>query len=160
MKTIATVWLAVCATLPMLSSCGSNGGNNPGSRLVVTDPATACQGISTTFKIGGTTVDAATYVVSGVGMPAVTAWNGRFLAVGGSGNSGSIQYAAMGDGLAAGYAVLSTDNGHKGNEQTFAIGHPEKVIDFGHRAQAVTAVSGKALTKAFYEESAKKSYWL
>jgi len=192
MKTIATVWLAVCATLPMLSSCGSNGGNNPGSRLVVTDPATACQGISTTFKMSGTTVDAATYVASGfvppgstgainqpfcrlevtsrpsadsdikseVWMPAVTAWNGRFLAVGGSGNSGSIQYAAMGDGLAAGYAVLSTDNGHKGNEQTFAIGHPEKVIDFGHRAQAVTAVSGKALTKAFYEESAKKSYWL
>src|SRR3989344_2017166 len=72
MKTIATVWLAVCATLPMLSSCGSNGGNNPGSRLVVTDPATACQGISTTFKMSGTPVDAATYVASGFVPPGST----------------------------------------------------------------------------------------
>jgi feruloyl esterase len=93
-------------------------------------------------------------------MPAVASWNGRFLAVGGGGNSGSIIYPAMRDGLAAGYATLSTDNGHQGNDQIFAVGHPEKVIDFGHRAQAVTAVAGKALTQAFYEDPAKKSYWL
>lgn len=99
-------------------------------------------------------------IKSEIWMPALAAWNGRFLAVGGGGNSGSIQYAAMRDGLARGYATLSTDNGHVGNEQTFAIGHPEKVIDFGHRAQAVTAVAGKAITRVFYEEPARKSYWL
>jgi feruloyl esterase len=93
-------------------------------------------------------------------MPVVSSWNGRFLAVGGGGNSGSIQYTPMSIGLAQGYAVLSTDNGHVGNDQVFAIGHPEKVIDFGHRAQAVTAVAGKEMTKAFYESPAEKSYWL
>jgi feruloyl esterase len=93
-------------------------------------------------------------------MPALSSWTGRFLAVGSGGNSGSIQYAAMSSGLTSGYATLSTDNGHQGNDQGYAVGHPEKVIDFGHRAQAVTAVAGKALTQAFYEEPAKKSYWL
>jgi feruloyl esterase len=93
-------------------------------------------------------------------MPARESWNGRFLAVGGSGSSGSIMYGDMSSGLAKGYATLSTDNGHKGQDQIFAVGHPEKVIDFGHRAQAVTALAGKALTQAFYEEPAKKSYWL
>lgn len=93
-------------------------------------------------------------------IPAPAAWNGRFLAVGGSGNSGSIMYAGIRDGLARGFATLSTDNGHQGNEQTFAIGHPEKVVDFGYRAQGVTSAAGKLLTQAFYEEPAKKSYWL
>lgn len=99
-------------------------------------------------------------IKSEIWMPALASWNGRFLAVGGGGNSGAIIYSAMISGLAKGFATLSTDNGHQGNDQIFAVGHPEKVIDFGHRAQAVTAIAGKALTKAFYEESAKKSYWL
>jgi feruloyl esterase len=99
-------------------------------------------------------------IKSEIWMPTLASWNGRFLAVGGGGNSGSIQYAAMSSGLTNGYATLSTDNGHVGGGQEWAIGHPEKVIDFGHRAQAVTAVAGKALTQAFYEEPARKSYWL
>jgi feruloyl esterase len=93
-------------------------------------------------------------------IPTTAAWNGRFLAVGGGGNSGSIQYSAIRDGVARGFATLSTDNGHQGNEQSFATGHPEKVIDFGHRAQGVTSAAGKTLTQAFFNEPAKKSYWL
>ena len=193
MKKNTYVWLVVSMVAPILSACGDGGDKNTAStRLVATDPAKACQNISTAFKMDATTVNAATYVAAGfrppgstsaiaqpfcrlevtskpsadsdikseVWMPALDAWNGRFLAVGAGGNSGSIQYLAMSSGLAEGYAVLSTDNGHQGNDQIFAVGHPEKVIDFGHRAQAVTAVSGKALTHEFYQESAKKSYWL
>lgn len=99
-------------------------------------------------------------IKSEVWLPALAAWNGRFLAVGGSGSSGAIQYAAMANGLRQGYATLSTDNGHQGNDQIFAVGHPEKVIDFGHRAQDVTAVAGKAVTHGFYEQPARRSYWL
>jgi feruloyl esterase len=124
----------------------------PGGQTAVTQPFCRVQLTSTP------SVDSD--IKSELWMPAVPAWNGRFLAVGGGGNSGSIQYSAMMNGLSKGFATLSTDNGHVGNEQTFAIGHPEKVIDFGHRAQGVTAVAGKAVTKAFYEAPAKKSYWL
>lgn len=99
-------------------------------------------------------------ITSEIWMPALGFWNERFLAIGGSGSSGSIMYPDMGSGLTKGYATLSTDNGHQGQDQIFAVGHPEKVIDFGHRAQAVTAVAGKAVTQAFYGKTAKKAYWL
>jgi feruloyl esterase len=99
-------------------------------------------------------------IKSEIWMPALGAWNGRFLAIGGSGSSGSIMYPDMSSGLTKGFATLSTDNGHRGQDQIFAVGHPEKVIDFGHRAQAVTAVAGKAVTQAFYGGAAKKAYWL
>lgn len=95
-------------------------------------------------------------------MPAASRWNGRFLATGGGGNSGAIIYSRLVDGLERNYAVLSTDNGHVGKtsiDQSWAIGHPEKVIDFGHRAQAVVAVVGKAVVREFYRQPAAKSYW-
>lgn len=100
-----------------------------------------------------------------VWMPLENKWNGRFLATGGGGNSGAIWYGRLRDGLERGYATLSTDNGHKsrgGNvhEQSWAIGHPDKVIDFGYRAQAVTASAGKTIIQAFYGTAAAKSYWI
>jgi feruloyl esterase len=100
-----------------------------------------------------------------VWMPPGARWNGRFLAAGGGGNSGAIMYSRLLDGLTRGYATLSTDNGHvsrDGNihEQSWAIGHPEKVIDFGYRAQHVTALAGKELVRIFYGQSARKSYWI
>lgn len=98
-------------------------------------------------------------------MPVPAQWNGRFLAAGGGGNSGAIMYPRLVDGLARGYATLSTDNGHvsrDGNvhEQSWAIGHPEKVTDYGYRAQAVTAVAGKELVRTFYGNAAQHSYWI
>jgi feruloyl esterase len=98
-------------------------------------------------------------------LPDASDWNGRFLANGGGGNSGAIIYSRLTEGLARGYASLSTNNGHasKGgniHEQSWAIGHPEKVIDFGYRAQTVTALAGKQITRAFYGSPASKSYWI
>src|SRR5262249_42311757 len=57
-------------------------------------------------------------------------WNGKFQAVGNGGWAGSISYAALAAAVAAGYASASTDTGHVGNTGAFALGHPEKVIDF------------------------------
>ena len=80
----------------------------------------------------------------------MTGWNGKFLAVGNGAWGGSIQYGALGDGLRRGYAVASTDTGHTGTDASFAIGHPEKLIDFGYRSVHETAVQGKATTAALY----------
>lgn len=98
-------------------------------------------------------------------MPEPRRWNGRFLANGGGGNSGAIIYGRLAEGVARGYASLSTDNGHVargGNihEQSWSIGHPEKVIDFGHRAQAVTAVAAKEFVRVFYGAAPQHSYWI
>ena len=58
-------------------------------------------------------------------------WNGRFQAVGNGGWSGAIGYPALARAVARGYAAASTDTGHSGERASFAMGHPEKLIDFG-----------------------------
>ena len=89
----------------------------------------------------------------------MSGWNGKFLAVGNGAWGGSIQYGALGDGLRRGYAVASTDTGHTGPDASFAIGHPEKLIDFGYRAVHETAVQGKATAAALYGTAPRFSYF-
>lgn len=86
-------------------------------------------------------------------------WNGNFLANGNGGWTGSITPATLADGLRKGYASAMTDTGHEGGSAAFALGHPEKVIDFGYRAVHEMAVIGKALAQAKYESPVRKSYW-
>jgi len=93
-----------------------------------------------------------------VWLPAV-AWNGKFQAVGNGGWAGTISYGAMASALQEGYATASTDTGHAGGNATFALGHPEKVIDFAYRAVHELAVKSKAIIAAFYDRAPRFSYW-
>jgi feruloyl esterase len=86
-------------------------------------------------------------------------WNGKFLAVGNGGWAGSISTAAMADGLRRGYATASNDTGHKGGSASFALGHPEKLIDFGYRAMHEMTVQSKAMIQAFYRRGPQLSYY-
>ena len=61
-------------------------------------------------------------------------WNGKFQAVGNGGVGRHHQLSAMATALQEGYATASTDTGHKGGNASFAIGHPEKFVDFAYRA--------------------------
>ena len=62
-----------------------------------------------------------------VWLPSGGSWNGKYLAVGGGGWVGSLNYGAMAAALQEGYATSSTDTGHTGGTAEFAVGHPEKV---------------------------------
>jgi feruloyl esterase len=86
-------------------------------------------------------------------------WNGNFEANGNGGWSGSITQNTLAAGMQRGYAAAMTDTGHDGGSASFAMGHPEKVVDFGYRAVHEMAITGKALIKAFYGRDAKHSYW-
>jgi Tannase and feruloyl esterase len=88
-------------------------------------------------------------------------WNGRFQAVGNGGLAGSIGTSEMADALRAGYATAGTDTGHTGTPITgdWALGHPEKIIDFGYRAVHLMTVQAKAVITAFYGSPAQYSYW-
>ena len=88
-----------------------------------------------------------------------TTWNGKFEAVGNGGWAGVISYPAMADALRAGYATASTDTGHVGGRGTFALDHPEKLIDFSWRSEHEMTVKAKALIQAFYGSAPKLSYW-
>jgi feruloyl esterase len=87
-----------------------------------------------------------------VWMPA-SGWNGKFQGVGNGGWSGSIGTAALGTALGRGYAAASTDTGHDGGSASFALGHPEKLVDFGYRAVHEMTEKGKAITAAFYDNT-------
>ena len=86
-------------------------------------------------------------------------WNGKFLQVGNGAWGGSVQYGPLGDALRRGYAAASTDTGHTGADASFAMGHPEKLIDFGYRSVHETAVQGKATVAALYGEKPRVSYF-
>lgn len=86
-------------------------------------------------------------------------WNGKFLAVGNGGWAGSISFGAMASGLRRGYATASNDTGHKGGSAAFALGHPEKLIDFGYRAMHEMVVQSKAIVETFYRRGPESSYY-
>jgi feruloyl esterase len=86
-------------------------------------------------------------------------WNNKFLAVGNGAWTGAIGYAAMADALRRGYATSSTDTGHVGGSASFALGHPEKLIDFAYRSEHEMTVKAKAIVNAFYSSAPKYSYW-
>ena len=86
-------------------------------------------------------------------------WNGKFQMVGNGGWAGTISFAAMAGALREGYATASTDTGHEGGNGMFALGHPEKIVDFGWRAVHETVVKSKLLIQEFYGGASKYSYW-
>jgi len=88
-------------------------------------------------------------------------WNGRFLGVGNGGFAGSIGYSNLVAAVQGGYAAASTDTGHGPGltDASWAVGHPEKVVDFGWRAVHLTAVAGKTLTAAYYGAPPNRSYF-
>src|ERR1043166_8265405 len=93
-----------------------------------------------------------------VWLPA-SGWNGKFQAVGNGGWAGIISYPAMAEAIKSGYATASTDTGHTGAGGSFALGHPEKFIDFAYRSEHEMTVKAKALVSAFYGAAPKFSYW-
>jgi feruloyl esterase len=88
-------------------------------------------------------------------------WNGRFEAVGNGGLAGMIVTEGMAGALYGGYDTAGTDTGHTGTAASgeWALGHPEKIVDYGHRAIHEMTVQAKALIAAFYGSAARYSYW-
>jgi feruloyl esterase len=92
-------------------------------------------------------------------LPVAESWNGKYEQVGNGGWAGSVPIAPIAAGLARGYATGGTDGGHTGGNPAFAPGHPQKVVDFGHRAVHETAVQAKAVVQAFYGRPPSRSYF-
>lgn len=97
-----------------------------------------------------------------VAIPLGAAWNGRYLQVGNGGFAGTIPEPAIAQGLAAGYAVAGTDDGHASADPTdarWALNHPAKLTDFGYRALKETTDAAKAIIVAYAGHPPKYSYF-
>ena len=90
-----------------------------------------------------------------------TGWNGKFRGQGNGGFAGEIDYHLLGLAVLQGYASAATDTGHaaEGGDATWALGHPEKIVDFAYRAIHEMTTVGKATVKAFYGDAAQHSYF-
>ncbi len=86
-------------------------------------------------------------------------WNRKLQASGNGGLGGAIPYAAMAASVRAGYAATGTDTGHVGGNADFVAGHPEKLVDFGHRAIHEMTVTAKAIVAAHYDAPPARAYF-
>src|SRR5450755_3881678 len=95
-----------------------------------------------------------------VWMPA-SGWNGKFQGIGNGGLAGSINYTGLADAIRHGYATASTDTGHHAavTDGSWALAHPEKIVDFGYRAIHETTDKAKAIVRAFYGDAPRRSYF-
>src|SRR5438552_5688145 len=95
-----------------------------------------------------------------VWMP-VSGWTGRYEGVGNGGFAGSITYLGLAGALRQGSAAASTDTGHSGSpvDGSWALGHPDRITDFGYRAVHEMTLKAKALVKAFYGDPPRHSYF-
>jgi len=95
-------------------------------------------------------------------------WNGDFLMQGGAGSNGVVMpplgLNAAGDtpGLMRGFAVVSTDTGHKSHHPGFDFAFmkdQQAYLDFAYLANAEIAALAKQLIAQYYGKSAAYSYF-
>jgi feruloyl esterase len=96
-------------------------------------------------------------------------WNGKYQQVGNGGWAGAIHEPPLAGAVRRGFVAAATDDGHKGGitddgrgvrTAEFAIGHPEKLIDYGYRALSETRTTALAAIRAFYGRDAVRSYFV
>lgn len=100
-------------------------------------------------------------IVVEVWMP-LSGWNGKLHGLGNGGFAGLIDYTELSGSILKGYAATATDAGHAGSpiDAAWALGHPEKVADFGHRGIHEMTRVAKAEVQEFYGSGAKQSYFI
>ena len=88
-------------------------------------------------------------------------WNGKFVGIGNGIWAGQLSYSQLADPLSKGYAVATTDTGHTGSGLTvdWGVGHPEKLVDFGHRAVHLMVTTAKQAIADYYGRGPKISLW-
>jgi feruloyl esterase len=147
-----TITLAQSVAAGELTLPGRTFGGTPAPAVALKDLPAFCRIAATLKPTSDSDIKIEVWLPS-------AAWNGKLQAVGNGGWAGVISYGAMAEALHDGYATSSTDTGHVGGSGSFALGHPEKLVDFGYRSEHEMTVKAKALIEAFYGSRARMSYW-
>jgi len=133
-----------------------------GTFVTPTVPPQSITGLPQFCRVAGfTTPTSDSHIQFEVWIPA-SGWNLKYLQAGCGGFCGSISYGSMAEPLRRGYAVAATDDGHQasGIDASWALGHPEKVIDFGYRSLKETTDVAKDIIMAFELSGPRRSYFM
>lgn len=85
-------------------------------------------------------------------------WNQRYLGVGVGGDAGVFNYTDMSLRVAEGFAVASTDSGHKASTPNWMLDAKARA-DYEHRAVHLATVATRRLTETFYGGSVHHSFF-
>ena len=97
-----------------------------------------------------------------VWIPEGPAWNGRLVQIGNGGFAGQVNEQGLAALASGGYAAAATDDGHQSADETdarWALGHPEKLVDYGWRAIKETTDAARALIRAYQGTAPKFAYF-
>jgi len=90
-------------------------------------------------------------------------WTGRYEQVGNGGFAGSIEYTPLRGAVAINNAAASTDDGsHQpagAAGGSFALGHPQRINDYGYRAVHRTDLDAQVIVTAFYGRPPSHTYF-
>ena len=96
-------------------------------------------------------------------VPLGEAWNRKYEQLGCGGFCGTFQfggYFSLAKAVRRGYAGAITDDGSQtGGNGSFALGHPEKITDFGYRALKETTDNAKGIIAALAGKGPQRSYF-
>jgi hypothetical protein len=177
MATAAPLAIGICSASPAAASTCTQLANSlhrahttittaqdvpAGTFVAPTSPPSSFTGLPAFCRVAGfTTPTSDSHIEFEVWIPE-SGWNLKYAQVGCGGFCGSISYSSMAEPLRRGYAVAATDDGHEagGTDGSWALGHPQKVIDFGYRSLKETTDVAKDVIMAFKSNSARRSYFL
>jgi Tannase and feruloyl esterase len=95
-----------------------------------------------------------------VWIPTDVSFNGKYEQLGCGGFCGSIGYSALANAIKRGYASAATDDGSQaGGLPDFALGHPEKIVDYAYRALKETTDKSKTVIAALTGQGPQRSYF-
>lgn len=86
-------------------------------------------------------------------------WSGRLHMVGNGAYMSRIYWPELANRIRRGDVGVATDTGHEGGSLTFAVGHPQRIIDWGQRAVHATVAVAKLVTKAYFGSPPRYSYF-
>jgi feruloyl esterase len=122
---------------------------------------TALTGLPDFCRVSGIATPTSDSIITfEVWIPTDGSYNGKFEQLGCGGFCGSITYAGLAEAIQRGYAGAATDDGSQaGGTALFALGHPEKIVDFGYRAIKETTDKSKDVIRALTGAGPKRSYF-
>ena len=89
-------------------------------------------------------------------------WTGRYAQLGNGGFAGNIDHPSLAAEIRRGNAAAMTDTGHKAGQfdASWALGQPEKVIDYGYRSIKATSDAANLLIGRYYDRPAQRRYYI
>ena len=118
-------------------------------------------GLTQFCRVAGTATPTSDSIINfEVWIPTDGSFNGKYEQLGCGGFCGSIGYSALANAIKRGYASAATDDGSQaGGLPDFALGHPEKIVDYAYRALKETTDKSKTVIAALTGQGPQRSYF-